>query len=92
MTVSTLSVVPGTIDFEEEFTMIVSPAAVRPITRNASGLDLLAMRASLAVLLWARRRADRRLVRREVLEQRVATERERLAREHAFALLAARVR
>lgn len=92
MTASTLSVAPGRITPEEEFTMIVSPAAVRPITRNATGLDLLAMRVSLAVLLWARRRADRRIQRREVVQRRLATDRERVAREHEFALLAARVR
>ena len=92
MIASILSVAPGRITPEEEFTMIVSPAAVRPITRNATGLDLLAMRVSLAVLLWARRRADRRIVGREQWERRLTIDRERLAREHEFALLAARVR
>lgn len=92
MTASTLSVVAARIAPEEEFTMIVSPAAMRPITRNASGLDLLAMRVSLTVLLWARRRADRRAMSRESLQRAIATDRERAGREHQAALLAARVR
>jgi hypothetical protein len=92
MTASTLSVAPGRITPEEEFTMIVSPAAMRPITRHASGVDLLVMRVSLALLLWARRRADRRAMSRESLQRAVAADRARAGREHQAALLAARVR
>lgn len=92
MTASVLSVAPARMTFEEDMTMIASPAAMRPITRNATGLDLLLMRVSLAVLLWARRRADRRAMSRELLQRVVATDRARALREHEAALLAARVR
>lgn len=92
MSASALSVAPGRIAFEEDITMIASPAATRPITRNATGLDLLLMRLSLAVLLWARRRADRRALSRESLQRAVAADRSRREREHHAALLAARVR
>ena len=92
MTASVLSEAPGRIAFEEDITMIASPAATRPITRNATGLDLLLMRVSLAVLLWARRRADRRAMSREHLQRMVATDRARVHREHHASLVAARVR
>lgn len=92
MTASVLSVAPARIAFEEDIIMIASPAAMRPITRNATGLDLLLMRVSLAVLLWARRRADRRAMSRESLRRAIAMDLARAGREHQAALLAARVR
>ena len=59
---------------------------------RARGIDLLVMRVSLAMLLWARRRADRADLPREEHERRLAIQADIARRQHASALLAARVR
>ena len=59
---------------------------------RARGIDLLVMRVSLAMLLWARRRADRATVTREEQERLFAVQADIARRQHAHALLAARVR
>jgi hypothetical protein len=56
------------------------------------GIDLLVMRVSLAMLHWARRRADRASVTREEHKRRLAVQADIARRQHADALLAARVR
>jgi hypothetical protein len=86
MTASPVSVVRGTIEIEEEPTMIATTAYIRPGARRAHGIDYLAMRVSLAVLLWARRRADRHAVSRDELSRRLRVQRETERREHEFAL------
>jgi hypothetical protein len=85
MTAGTVSVVGTRIDVEEEPTMIATTAYIRPGARRAHGFDYLAMRVSLAVLLWARRRADRHAVSRDELSRRFRIQRETERREHAFA-------
>jgi hypothetical protein len=59
---------------------------------RATGLDRLVMRVSLAALLWARRRADRKAVTFEEHTLRLAQATDLARREHEFALRAARVR
>ena len=59
---------------------------------RARGIDLLVMRMSLAMLLWARRRADRADLPREEHERRLAVQADVVRRQHADALRAARVR
>jgi hypothetical protein len=59
---------------------------------RATGLDRLVMQASLATLLWARRRADRKSVTFEEHALRIAQLNDLARREHEFALRAARVR
>lgn len=66
--------------------MIATTAYIRPGARRAHGFDYLAMRVSLAVLLWARRRADRHAMSRDELARRVRLQRETERREHAYAL------
>lgn len=63
-----------------------------PELRTARGIDLLVMRASLAMLLWARRRSDRTAINHEQRARQVRTAQATERREHAAALLAARVR
>lgn len=59
---------------------------------RARGIDLLVMRVSLAMLLWARRRADRAALPREEQARRFMVQADIARRQHANALLAARVR
>ncbi len=62
------------------------------ITSRPHGLDRLVMRLSLAALLWAQRHADRTTLTSEQHAHLVAQERALAVREHAMALLAARIR
>ncbi len=59
---------------------------------RAHGIDRLVMRASMAALLWARRRADRAALTHETHERLRAQHVEVVRREHEAALRAARVR
>lgn len=86
MTASTASVVGGRIQTQEEPTMIATTAYIRPGARRAHGFDYLAMKVSLAVLLWARRRADRRAIDRDEHARRWWLQRETERREHGYAL------
>lgn len=68
-------------------------SGARSATRSgARGIDLMVMRISLAMLLWARRRAERATVTREEHERRLVLHAEIARREHSAALRAARVR
>ena len=55
------------------------------------GLDLAVMRLSLAMLLWARRHADRTTYSHDEQARRLQLEGELARREHLTALMAARV-
>ncbi len=55
-------------------------------------IEVLVMRLSLAMLLWAQRRAERTQLTPEQHSQLVAQERARSIRDHADALRAARIR
>lgn len=80
--VSTMTTTATHLEFD-------SRAARRP---RPHGLDLLVMRVSLAMLVWARRRADRVSVQHEERLRQHHLRRETERREHEFALRAARVR
>lgn len=86
MTASAVSVVRGRIEIEEEFPMTASNALSPALRGRARGFDLLAMRVSLAVLLWARRRADRHAISRDDHARRMRLQRETERREHGYAL------
>ncbi len=58
---------------------------------RARGIDLLVMRLSLAMLHWARRRADRDVLPREEQARRHQVRADIAHREHLAALRAARV-
>ena len=59
---------------------------------RATGFDRLVMRVSLAALLWARRRTERRSMTVGEHALRLAQAQDLARREHEFALRAARVR
>lgn len=59
---------------------------------RARGLERAVMRVGLAMLLWARRRADRQILSRDENTRRLAIQQGLADREHSAALRAARVR
>ncbi len=91
-----MTVVLGTFAGEEEVeNMTTASILSRPATRSSRrsrphGIDLAIMRVSLAMLLWARRRAERNIV--SSAEQRRALEVQRgiEARERSWQRLASR--
>lgn len=88
MSVVTRNLVSG----DEVNTMIASAFDGRLARRpRPSGFDRSVMRISLAMLLWARRRADRTAVSREEQIRRYDVQQATLHREHAVATLVARI-
>ena len=93
-----MSVVERNFDTKEEVKPMTATTASatafdRKITRRARphGLDLAVMRLSLAMLLWARRHADRTTYSHDEQARRLQLEGELVRREHQTALMAARV-
>ena len=59
---------------------------------RARGLERAVMRVAMAMLLWARRRADRQILSRDENMRRLTNQQQLAAREHSAAMRAARVR
>ena len=89
-----LSAAEATVTTREEVRTMSATMIDRHVERRArpSGLDRVVMRVSLAMLLWARRHADRAAVSREQQQRRYAMLRDLDRRSHDAAMLIARVR